>query len=1316
MNKTVIKDILREITVNKSRFLSIMALLFISMVAFSGIFMATILLEQTPEQNYIETNLHDLKVTSTLGLSDQDEFLIGTNLDVEDFEMSKFIDVIDEDTAEIVRIENVPEKISTLILKEGNLPKNPDEIVLDFNYYNELYKIGDNISFVDSDNSSEIDNLNRNEFKIVGFVNSVEYLTEEVREISTIGSGSISTYGYILSEVFDMNYYTKAKIKGRGLSNYSSFSTEYSDGAEKIRLSLEETFEDRPKERVEEVTEDSLKEIKEAELELEDAREELEKAKRELEDARREIEEARVDLEEGDSELQRGERDLEDARIEILESEVKIRESEIEIKEGEVELQKGEVDLKQARAELNTGWSEYEKGLKELNDNEQRARREIEYGKRDLEKARVEIEDGQRQLDEGKKELERARAELNKGKEEFQKGEALYLENLKVYEDGVRELNEQKEKIRISEEIRLGELNKEKNKDKLQSTINKLTGEINNHEQNLNNYNAQLQYNKSILNESEEKERVQEKINELNALIESENGNLNRKTKELNNAKDALANFNKVNQEGPVSEDVIKYSGEAIEQAERQLRDAKTQLDGAKAEIEKGRAELQKGIEEFEAGERELLESQRKLEEGRKKYNEGLAELEEGEKTLNRELEKGRRDLAQGKLDLEEGERQYNQGISELRDAKRQLEDGKVQLEEGKVQLEEGKIKYQDGIKELEKARIDLEEGRIELEEGIEEFEEGEKEFKVETQDALESIEEGEAEIKDAKEEILKLKEPTFMIDTRNSDSTYYTINGFPGSLKILAVVFSTLALLISLLVAFTTMTRMVDERRILIGTYKGLGHENSVIAAKFVLFGGISGLTGTIVGTILGQFVLAPIIYEIYMDGLLFSEPLKLYSVELLIAGLVMALITTSLSAYLAVNKTLKENAASLLRPKAPKSGSRILIERIKPIWSRLKFMDKITARNIFRYKGRMAMTIIGVAVCMSLMILGFGMKYSISNVAQLQFGELQQFDLILSIQEDLDDEDLNEAVSFIREHDNVDKIAQINITPLKLQIPGENTQDVNLFVDMDGNVNDLVNFRIRNTDTYYELNDEGIIVTEKLADLMNLTVGSSLNVEIDNQDVELVVNGISENYLGHYIYMNSEYYQKVMGEVPYITGSFVSLLNKDADSVDETSTDLLTNDNILSSISSRDSEELMKATVDSIDVVIIIIVLIAMLLALVVLYNLTNINISERIRELSTMKVLGFYPKELTEYVYKETFILSGIGIIFGMILGLVIVDFVIREFAPLNIMFGNPNYPVSFSVSAAFTIIFTLIVMVLMHYKLKSIDMVEALKSVD
>lgn len=1233
MNKTVIKDILKEIKSNKSRFFSILALLFISMVAFSGVFMSTFLLADTPEKYYKETNMHDVLITSTLGLSNQDIYILENNELVEDFEMSKSVDVIDADREEIVRVESLPQKITKAILVSGKLPKETSEIALSYEQFNGKIELGDIISFVDGNKSGDITGLKRSDFKVVGFVNSVEYISQISRQFSTIGSGTVWSYGYVVDDVFDMDYYTKAKLKAKGLNIYKSSDKKYALGVDYLIRSLENSFENRPKMRLEEFKEELNKEIAKAETKLRDA-------KKKLAD---------------------GEKELDKGKTELLKAEVDIRQ--------------GELDLLNGRKKIEDGWSDYDKGIVELEKGEREGREKLLDAKKKLDQSKIELENGKKKLKDGRAELEKGRIELEDGKKKFKEGEDLYNLNLEKYQDGIKKLNEEKEKIRISKEIKYGNISEAKSKDELEKTISSLTVALENHNVNLENYTAQLQYNEELLRTSDDKIEIEEKIKELKALIENENQAINMKNEKLKLAKEALANFNKVKKEGPVSDDVINYSDEAIEAAEKELSAGKTKLDEAKSELEKNRQKLNEAIADFEKGEKEILENEQKLKDGEVKYKQGLVDYEEGKKAFEDEIVTGRKKLA---------------------DAKKKLEDGEKELVEAASKLEKGQKDYEEGLKKYN--------------EGLDKYEE-------ETVDAKKKIEDGEIKLADAKNAFSKLREADFMIDSRNADTIYYTVAGFPGSLKILAAVFSLLALLISLLVASTTMTRMVDERRILIGTFKGLGYENIVIAAKFLIFGGLSGITGTIVGTIVGQKVLAPVIYHIYMDGMIFREPIEETSFLLIIVGLILAIITTTISAYLAVNKTLKENTASLLRPKAPKMGSRILLEKNKFIWNKMSFMNKITARNIFRYKGRMAMTIIGVAVCMAMMILGFGMKNSIANVANLQFGQLQKYDLTLTFSDNLKTEvDRHKIEKIIFSNKNVEKVVFMDLHQLKLQIKGKNTQDVNLVVDSENKLSNIINFRKNSSNEILKLANDGVLITEKIAKLMNLEIGDDFVLIIDGKEVKVKVSGMVENYLGHFVYISKDYYQEVTGKSPVISGAFVSLFEKDIKSVDKASTEILKNEDIMSSISSRNTEQIMKNTLESIDVVIIIIVLIAMLLALVVLYNLTNINVSERVRELSTMKVLGFYPKELTEYVYKETFFLSIIGIIFGMGLGALIVEFVLAKFAPLNIMFGNPGYGSAFLISSIFTFIFTLIVMVLMHFKLKSIDMIEALKSVD
>lgn len=1232
MNKTVLKDIFREIRKNKGRFFSIMALLFISILAFSGVFMTTKLLELTPEYYYEEANMHDVLITSTLGLGEKDKYIIESNPLVDDFEMLKFVDVLDGDNNEIVRLENLSERITRPILVEGSLPEKEDEIALSYQQFKDLIDLGDTIDFVDVDNNEEIKALKRTKFKVTGLVNSVDHISELSTELTSLGSGTIWSYGYILKENFEMDYYTKAKIKGKGLDQYSSYDQAYEDEVDKLLASLEDDFKDRPRVRLDEFRDELKEEIKEAEEKLQEAKDQLAQAKEELD------------------------------------------EGKIKLLDGKVELEQVRVDLLKGREKLDQGWETYHQGLRDLEKGKLEGEKKLADGKAKLDKSKIELADGRRELEKARLKIEDGRVELDKAKADFKKGEDLYLENLKKLEDGKRELDKQKEKIRISKEIKYGELSHYKSKEELTVAISDLESQIAKHRENLENYKAQLAYNEEIVETDLEKDLVEKKIVDLKNLIFTEEKALNEKNNKLTALNKELENFKEVEIEGPAKDEVIKYGDETIEEAEKKLAQGQAELDKAKEDLDTGREKLNTAIKEFEAGKKEFKENEQKLIDGEKAYRQGLVDYEEGKKSLAKELADGRKKLADGKVELEQGERDLVQGQKDL--------------DQGWIDYEKAKADYESGLKEYNK----------------------------EEKDARKKIDKGEKQIIDAKDNIVKLKTPSFMVDSRKADQMYYMVNSFPGSLKILALVFSILCLSVAVLVASTTMTRMVDERRILIGTFKGLGYENKIIALKFVVFGTVSGLAGSILGNYVGQKVIAPMIYEIYMGNMFYSKALEITSPTLLVIAIVLAIITTSFSAYLAVNKTLKENTASLLRPKAPKMGKKLFIEKISPIWNKLSFMNKITARNIFRYKGRMLMTITGVAVCMALMILGFGMKNSMQNLVGIQFGDLVHYDMTLLLKDDLDQGNLKETESYVDSNKNIRDRVGVSINSLKLPVKSGYTQDVNLIVDLEKNLESLVDFFDYKSGKPLKLNDSGVFLTEKFAKLARVKAGDSIILEIDEEDVEVEVSAIVKNYLAHYIYASPAYMEKVSKKNFAVNALLVDLYENGASEINSLSKTLLENENIISSISTKDASEILDNTLNSLDLIIVIIVVVSMLLALVVLYNLTNINVSERIRELSTMKVLGFYNGELTQYVYKETFILSLIGIVLGMGLGRAIVEFILAAFAPDNILFGDPSYPSTFLISSVFTIFFTLIVMVLMHIKLKNIDMIEALKSVD
>lgn len=1189
--KSARKDIFREISSNKGRFFSIMALLFISMIAFNGLYMATNLLSVIPEQFYRETNLEDINIVSTLGLDERDEVLLDILPQVRDFEMSNSVDLFMSTGSEIVRVESLNERINIPLVIEGVLPSAMDEIVLGYDYFNDKVKLGESISFVDKEHSEDIEELKQNTFKVVGFVRSSDYLEENVKEASNIGSGTLNSYAIVTKNAFDVDYFSKARILLVGTEESDSFSDKYVSYVDTEIQQLKSSFSDRPKERLATIRDKAMEKIDDAQKDIDDANKKLKDAEQELVDA---------------------------------------------------------------RIKLNEGKREYDDGVIKLRNEVEKGNREIADAKKKLADALVEIEDGKTKIADARKELNEKKGELEDARVKLTDGEKKYDDNYKLYADGKKELDDFKEKVRVGREWEKGndrsKLNFEQDFINQKASIN---GKISEIDINIKNYKSQIAYNKEELDSLSEDADLKTRINQLEGYLAKEESNKATLQSELAIVEQELSTIARIKKEGNENQYVLMGADSYIEEAEVELADAKKKLDDAKIELDDAKAEFADGEKKLKDAENTLDEKEQELKDAEVKHADGVKEVSDAEQTMKEEVAK----------------------------AERTLEDARIKIAEGEQE-------YQDGLKTFEEksaeARVDLDKGQIDLDK--------------------------------AKDDLNKLKQPTFMINSRNSNTTYHTVHGAPKSLNILTIIFSTLALTIALLVALTAMTRMIDERRTLIGTYKGLGYSNGVIASKFMIFGGISGVLGAIIGSFIGQQYLGPMIYGIYNQGMVFGLLSDLIIKELLVVSVIMALLTTTLSAYLAVSNTLRENTASLLRPKAPKAGSRIFLERIKPIWNNLGFKNKLTARNIFRYKSRMLMTILGVAGCMGLLMLGFGMKFSISKVLTLQYDEIIKYDISVVYKEEPTIDESRALGDYVLKNDNVVKIVPILQDLLKLEIPKQSTQDVLLIVDMENRLDEVMVLRNPNSNEILNIGDSGIIITEKLAKLMDVNVGSTIVLELEDKDVTATITDIAENYVGHTIYLSKSYYDKLTGVTPLQTGVLTVLKNDEEKDIGKTTEYLLDNKDIISVISNESAKDNLRSTIDSIDVVIIIIVLISMLLALVVLYNLTNINISERIRELSTMKVLGFHPLELTEYVYKETFVLALIGIIMGLLLGVSLVEFVLAEFAPVNVKFGDPNHLLSFGLSAVLTLVFSMIVMVLMHIKLKKIDMVEALKSVD
>lgn len=585
-------------------------------------------------------------------------------------------------------------------------------------------------------------------------------------------------------------------------------------------------------------------------------------------------------------------------------------------------------------------------------------------------------------------------------------------------------------------------------------------------------------------------------------------------------------------------------------------------------------------------------------------------------------------------------------------------------------------------------------------------------------EEAEDELAEAEQKIADAKEDVAALEKPVWYVNDRDSDTDYVGYSDNADRMGAIGKVFPLLFFLVAALVSLTTMTRMVEEQRMQIGTLKALGYSKFWIAAKFVGYALIATLGGSIVGVLFGQKVFPLIIVNAYkiiyihMPNVVVPYNMH-YAVMATVAAVACTMVATINSCYAA----LAAQPAELMRPEAPKVGKKVFLERIPAIWIHLSFTWKSTIRNLMRYKKRFFMTIFGIGGCMALMLVGYGLKDSIMDVAILQFDKIQVYDLMAIVDEDIADGDREELHRTLEEDDRVNSYMDGYMRMTEMTF-GDVNKDIYLYVPsrLDG-LDQFVTFNYRTTGETWYLDEDSVVITEKVARDLGISKGDKIQIKLeDDRRVTVEITDICENYLSHYLYIAPQLYASIAGAEPEYNNIFATVREDAEDELTQVGEELLKNDAVLTVSYTNNMAEILEDMIQVLDSVIIVLIVSAGMLAFVVLYNLNNININERKRELATLKVLGFYDSEVGAYVYRENILLTLIGSGVGVFLGKWLHRFVVRTVEVDQTMFGLNITLESYLISIAFTILFSLLVNGMMYFKLKKIDMVESLKSVE
>ena len=913
-------------------------------------------------------------------------------------------------------------------------------------------------------------------------------------------------------------------------------------------------------------------------------------------------------------------------------------------------------------------------------DTEQKladARQELEDAKAE---AAEKLGDAEEQLDEGRAELEDAQAQLDSAKNQIASGE--------------KEL--------------------QANKESLPGTLTQKQQELAAGQAALIDAKAQIEENEALLNDKKQEladakaqlAAAKQLVETLEPTVAEGEARLPELAAALPALREAAAAAQETYDAAAAAADLSGKQA-AYEAAQSRANTAKSERDAAQAEYSAAQTAVAPAKAALDAANAQLASAQAA-------YDTSSAALA----AARTQLDTAKAQITEAEPQIAEGEKQLADGQQQLSAAKKQVLEAEKQIASGETALNLApglaQLQLELAQSKLDSAKAQYEDGLAQLEDGKAELEDGEAEYEKQKKDVEQQLADAEAEIADGEQKLAELEVPEWMILDRTSHVSASSYLSNVDKLEAITTVFPIFFFLVAALVALTTMTRMVEEERLQIGTLKALGYKRGQIMFKYLFYAWVATLVGGAAGLAFGFTVIPIVIWNAY--GTMYTIPgfRCLFHASLAVLGVGAALLCTSAATLNACGQTLKEWAAQLLLPKAPKAGKRIFLERITPVWKRMKFTHKVTARNLFRYKKRFFMTVIGVAGCTALLVTGFGLKDSISDIVSKQFGKVFTYDFLVTLSKESALKDAG-FQALMDAPEQVTSYLPVQQERISLDVDGQ-SYDVYLFVPEDeARLDNFIDLHERKSGAAVPLTDDGVVITEKFSDEAGLSPGDTLTLENgEGREGTFTVTGVAENYVENYVYMTPSVYEDAYGSALEYN-SVLGILPDDAQDVDEAfSTSLLEVDGVAGLTQMSSMRSSLDDTIASINYVVYVIILCAGMLAFVVLYNLMNINITERTKEIATIKVLGFFEREVEAYVYRESNVLTVIGMLLGLVGGIFLHMFIMRTVEVDMVMFGRDIKPLSFVLSAVLTVVFSLLVNLGMKRKLRNISMVESMKA--
>ena len=805
----------------------------------------------------------------------------------------------------------------------------------------------------------------------------------------------------------------------------------------------------------------------------------------------------------------------------------------------------------------------------------------------------------------------------------------------------------------------------------------------------------------------EKKEELEEKRAEAEAELESAKQQLTDGETEISDGKNQIASA-KTELSAKASE--LQSGKDALSSKAAELESASQQISGQESVLAAKKAEYEQGLNAYLAAKQQVTDQRNSLETAKAQltentpgYEEMLAQIEAG----LTEVAGAEAELNAKNAELEAAAGQLSSAESQLAAAKQQIEDGKNALAAAEAELTDGENQLAAAKEQIEEKEDQLEAAETELADGLLQYQEKQSEFDEQMQDA-------DDQIADAQSKIDEIEKPETYVLDRNTNVGYVCLKNDSGVVKGIANVFPVFFFLVAALICMTTMNRMVEEQRTQIGVLKALGFSEGKIMGKYLFYSGSAAISGTLIGYVLGIHFFPLVIITAYgivykMGGIYYVSDLPLALVSLTVA--VLCSVGTT---WLSCHKELKEVAADLMRPKAPKAGKRVFLEHVPFIWKRLKFLQKVSVRNIVRYKKRFFMMVIGISGCTALLVMGFGVRDSVVAVADQQYEEIQLYDIGVTLKDGKmpGEADLKSLDSVLEKENAAGMYAMEKTIDL---VTDKGTKSIHMVaVENPDEVGDFISLHTKKQEPIAYPKEGEAVLSKKVAETYAVKKGDTILLrDSDNNEMHLKVTGICENHIYNYVYIAPESYEKQIGDVVF-KNVYVRL--PDASDIHEVSAALMKADGVTAVTVNSDMLSRISQMMSCMNYIVIIIIICAGALAFIVLYNLNNINITERVREIATIKVLGFYPKETASYVFRENMVLTAIGCGLGLILGKWFHRFVMGEIQIDMVSFNVQINAVSYLFSVLLTMGFAWIVNCMMTGKLERINMAESLKSID